>query len=235
MSSKWIIGANSVRIGNICDHSLNDQHAHTMSLLKQKCAASASSGPQSATAQGLLEVEECGVLDPSISKISDEQCKKLIGIEIDGVSTSVATSGRKVWLNSTYAGYFGCGTQLALKNTLRTTAFYSIYDLFLKLYYLQEKSSTKCLELEDVIMDVKECFSVGDRVKLVHASGSRWVGHKLNAMKQMKHVISKLGSYTSHIVTLYMGRYIKSADCAKHKRNTQRPNTFQAAIYLLIL
>ena len=51
----------------------------------------------------------------------------------------------------------------------------------------------KCRELEEIIVDLKECFSFDDGgVKPVRASGSRWVTHKLNAMKRVN---SKYGAY----------------------------------------
>ena len=49
-------------------------------------------------------------------------------------------------------------------------------------------------ELEDIISDFKKCLCFDDAgVKPVHASGSRWVAHKLNAMKR---VLLKFGAYT---------------------------------------
>ena len=34
-SSKWIIGADSVRVSNVRDHAQNDQHTHVMCLLEK--------------------------------------------------------------------------------------------------------------------------------------------------------------------------------------------------------
>ena len=39
-SEKWIVGADSVRTSNVCDHAHNDQHKHAMSLLTKKRAKS---------------------------------------------------------------------------------------------------------------------------------------------------------------------------------------------------
>ena len=42
------------------------------------------------------------------------------------------------------------------------------------------KGHQKCRELDEIIVDLKECFSFDDGgVKPVRASGSRWVTHKL--------------------------------------------------------
>ena len=44
-SSKWIEGAESVRLSNVRDHAKNDQHTHAMHLLKKKQATSAGLSP----------------------------------------------------------------------------------------------------------------------------------------------------------------------------------------------
>ena len=73
----------------------------------------------------------------------------------------------------------------------------------------------KCRELEDIITDLKECLVFEDAgVKPVRASGSRWVAHKLNAMKR---VISQFGAYTNHIATLSEDRSVRVADRAELK------------------
>ena len=51
-------------------------------------------------------------------------------------------------------------------------------------------------------------------VKPVRASGSRWVAHKLSAMKR---VISKFGAYTNHLAALSEDPSVRSADRAKLK------------------
>ena len=63
------------------------------------------------------------------------------------------------------------------------TAFDTVDDLLLKLYY---ESLKECSKLEDIISDLKECFSSDDNgLKPVHVSGSRWVAHKLNAINRL--------------------------------------------------
>ena len=46
----------------------------------------------------------------------------------------------------------------------------------------------------------------------MHASGSRWVAHKLNAMKR---VLSKFGAYTMYLTNLSKDSSVKSVDRAK--------------------
>ncbi len=105
--------------------------------------------------------------------------------------------------------------ELAVKDALKGTAFDAIDEFLLRLYYLYEKSPKKCRELEDLITELRERLSFDHAgVKQVRSSGSRWVSHKLNAMKR---VISKFGAYTNHIATLSKDRSVKSTDCAKLK------------------
>ncbi len=44
-SSKWIIGADSIRASNVKDHAKNDQHTHAMMLLTKEKARAAGQGP----------------------------------------------------------------------------------------------------------------------------------------------------------------------------------------------
>lgn len=44
-SDRWILGINSMRISNVCNHTWSDQHAHVMSVLKEQHSASADMGP----------------------------------------------------------------------------------------------------------------------------------------------------------------------------------------------
>ena len=89
----------------------------------------------------------------------------------------------------------------------------------LRLYYLYEKSPKKCRELEDLITDLRECLSFDDDgVKPLCSSRSKWVSHKLNAMKR---AISKFGAYMSHIAALCEDRSVNRADRAKLKDTTE--------------
>ena len=49
-------------------------------------------------------------------------------------------------------------------------------------------------------------------VKPIRASGSRWVSHKLNAVK---HILYKYRAYTSHLLTISEDHSIKTTDRAK--------------------
>ena len=76
--------------------------------------------------------------------------------------------------------------ELAVKDALKGTRFDLIDEMLLRLYKLYNKSPKKCRELEEIIFDLKEYLWFDDAgVKPVRSCGSRWVAHKLNAMKQV--------------------------------------------------
>ena len=95
----------------------------------------------------------------------------------------------------------------------RALFFNQIDEMLLRLYYIYEKSPKKCRELEDVIIELKKCIEFDDEgTRPIRASGSRWVTHKLSAMKR---VVSKFGAYTNHLTTLSKDSSVKPADRAK--------------------
>ena len=105
--------------------------------------------------------------------------------------------------------------ELAVKDALKGSAFDTVDDMPLKLYYLYEKPPKKCRELEEVVSDLKECICIDEAgIKPVRASGSRWVSHKLNAMRR---VLSKYGAYTGHLLALSEDHSLKSTDRAKFR------------------
>ena len=116
-----------------------------------------------------------------------------------------------------FLGYFGCGAwptgQNSVKDALKSTFFNQIDEMLLRLYYIYEKSPKKCRELEDVIIQLKKCIEFDDKgTRPIRASGSRWVMHKLSAVKR---VVSKFGAYTNHLTTLSKDSSVKPADRAK--------------------
>ena len=71
----------------------------------------------------------------------------------------------------------------------------------------------KCRELEDLVSELVEFISfTGKGLRPIRASGSRWISHKLNAMRR---ILSKYGAYTMHLVALSEDRSVCSTDRAK--------------------
>ena len=167
--------------------------------------------PQSATARGLFQVLERSLQRLGIQELSARECTRLVGVGTDGAAANIAASGLKGLVEGQLQWVFWMWCmahrlELAIKDALKGTFFTDIDEMLLRLYYLYEKSPKRCRELEDIITDLKDCMCFDDAgVKPVRARGSRWVTHKLNAMKQ---VISKsdeidiIGALTGVLQTL---------------------------------
>ena len=84
--------------------------------------------------------------------------------------------------------------------------------MLLQLYYIYiySKSPKKCREL-DQIEDLKGflCFGDDAGTRPVRASGSRWISHKLDAMRR---VLSRYGAYTNHLAALSEDSSVKAID-----------------------
>ena len=174
--------------------------------------------PDHANAAGLFECLQKSLQQLGVSVISAENCKRLIGIGTDGASANIAAAGLKGLVEKEIPWIFWMWclahrVELALKDALKHTAFDLIDDMLIRLYYIYEKSPKKCRELEEVISDLQQCVVFDDAgIRPIRASGSRWVSHKLNAMKR---VLSKYGAYTSHLIALTTDGSVKDVDRAK--------------------
>ena len=199
-----------------CDANGVDERIHTrMSFLSLH-------KPQSVTAQGLLESLQYGLQCLGIQSVKKEGCSKLVGIATDGAAANVAGNGLKGLVERELEWIFWMWClahrlELAIKYALRGTTFDLIDEMLLRLYYLYEKSPKKCRELESIVTDLQGVFHLNDEglgVKPVRACGTRWVCHKLSAMKR---ALSKYGAYTAHLATLSEDASVKPADWAKFK------------------
>ena len=127
--------------------------------------------------------------------------------------------------------------ELAIKDALKGTTFDEINEMLLRLHYLYEKSPKKCRELEDIVADLKGAMCFDDAgVKPVRASGTRWIAHKLNAMKRL---ISKFGGYMNHLFALSEDSSVRSVDKAKlkgyHKTWIQAKYILGCALFIDLL
>ena len=157
--------------------------------------------------------------------MNKEACSRLIGIATDGTAVNIACGGLKglVEKHVPWIYWMWClahRLELAIKDALKGTTFDLIDDMLLRLYYIYDKSPKKCRELEGIVSDLKDCFQFDDEgVRPLRASGSRWVCHKLNAMRR---VLSKYGAYTSHLITLSEDSSVKYVDRVKLKGYLQK-------------
>ena len=190
-----------------CDQDGGDERIHTQMEYFTVVR------PQAVTAEGLSKVLESALQGLGIEEISAEKCLKLVGIGTDGAAANIAAAGLKGLVEGRLSWVFWMWCmahrlELATKDALKPTAFALVDELLLGLYYLYEKSPKRCRELEDIVTDLKACFSFND------ASGSRWIAHKQNAMKR---VVSKFGAYTNHLAALSEDKSVRPADRTKLK------------------
>ena len=172
--------------------------------------------PDKANATGLFDCLQKSLQRFGVPVINAENCEWLIGIGTDGASANVAAAGLKGLVEKEISWIFWmwCLThwvELALQDALKhTTLIWLMVYLFDFIIY--QKSPKICCELE-VISDLQQCVAFDDaRIRPICASGSRWVLHKLNAMKR---VLSKYGAYTSHLIALTSDASVKDVDRAK--------------------
>lgn len=197
-----------------CDTNSSDERVHTRMNFFTVAR------PRAVTAEGLFECLQSGLGQLGIEAIdaAEEYCKKLVGIGTDGAAANIASAGLKglVEKELPWVYWMWClahRLELAVKDALNGTSFDFIDEMLLRLYYIYEKSPKKCRELEEIVSDLQGCLEFDDAgVRPVRSSGSRWVSHKLNAMK---HVLSKFGAYTNHLAALSEDGSVKAGDRAK--------------------
>ena len=178
--------------------------------------------PQHVTAKGLFQSLQYGLQCLGIQSVTKEACSRLLGIATDGAAANVAGNGLKGLVEKELEWIFWMWClahrlELAIKDAVRGTSFDLLDEMLLRFYYLYNKSPKKCMELEGIITDLKGAFHLDDEglgVRPIRACGTRWVCHKLSAMKR---VLSKYGAYTAHLAALSEDSSVKSADRAKFK------------------
>ena len=121
----------------------------------------------SATAEGLYKTLEATLGMLHIPSLTEDDCTKLIGVGTDGASANVARKGLKGLIGKRlpwvyWSWCLAHRLELAVKDALKSTQFDAIDECLLRLYYLYEKSAKRCRELDDIIIDLKECYSFDD-------------------------------------------------------------------------
>ena len=163
---------------------------------------------------GLRNIRACdGGSTADGIKFGIEQCfdevgitnysEKLIGFCSDGANVNKGDkTGVKALLkeHSPWLIFIWCLShrlELAIKEALNDTFFSVIDEILLHLYYLYEKSPKKCGELADLHQELKTVYEFdAGGLKALRSSGTRWVSHKLNAMRLL---IDKFGLYMHHL------------------------------------
>ena len=82
--------------------------------------------------------------------------------------------------------------ELAVKNALKNTAFDFVEHSCIMYMRKRQKNAENYMKL---CLISENALALMNGVKLIRASGSRWVSHKLNVMRR---ILSKYGAYTWH-------------------------------------
>lgn len=98
---------------------------------------------------------------------------------------------------------------------LPTLYFNEVDEVLLRLYYLYENSPKKLRGLYELHLAYKETFKFQEgAVKPKRATGTRWICHKLSALKVL---VDKFGLFIQHLETLSCDTTVKSSDQSKLK------------------
>lgn len=103
--------------------------------------------------------------------------------------------------------------ELALKDALSSTYFKEVDEALLRMYYMYEKSPKKMRGLDEIYKAYKETFDFAEgSLKPKRASGTRWIAHKLDALKLL---VDNFGIIMQHLETISYDKSVNSADQAK--------------------
>ena len=145
--------------------------------------------------------------------------KKMIGFTSDGAAVnwgdkhSVKTILREEseWL--VFVWCIAHHLELALSDALKDTMFKDIDEMLWRIYYLYQKAPKKLRQLRDLHETFKSTMDyLEGGCKPKKASGTRWIAHKLNAMKM---ILDKWGLYIVHLEHLSQDKSIKAKDRSK--------------------
>ena len=152
---------------------------------------------------------------------------KLVGIGCDGTNVNLGTNGFRGYIEKSvpWAVSFWClvhHLKLLLKDALKGINLYNtIDDILMRAYYLYEKSSKKCHELDELVASLRECLEEDEMPssrtkgnKPLRACGTRFVSHKVAAINRF---IDQYGAYINHLITLTEDSSVKPADKQKLK------------------
>ena len=103
----------------------------------------------------------------------------------------------------------------ALEDALKGTRFDDVDKMLLRSYYLYQKAPKKLRQLRELFEIYRGATDyLSDNCKPKKASGTRWISHKLGAMKT---VLDKWGLYIQHLENLTEDKSLKAKDRAKMK------------------
>ena len=188
----------------------------------------------SSTAEGVVggiksALESLGLSDVGMPPPSP------IGLGGDGCNTNRGEKGGVIALLKKEFPWFvfvwcvAHRLELALKDGLNGTYFKEVDECLLRLYYLYEKSPKKMRGLEELYNSYKQCLEfVEGSLKPKRASGTRWILHKVCALKLL---VDKFGIYMQHIESLSCDNSVKQKDQAKLRGYLRKWKTGKMFVY----
>ena len=145
-----------------------------------------------------------GAINDSFTSLGITKFKsKLVGFGADGASLNrgnkegiiAMLSEEMPWIIFNWC--LSHRLELAVKEALAGTMFDVIDEMLLRIYYLYKKSPKKLSELSSLKEELKHTFEFEEgRTKPVRSCGTRWMAHKLNAIRL---TVDKFGLYMEHL------------------------------------
>ena len=186
----------------------------------------------SSTAQGVVDGIKKALIEAGLKDVTTVTPPALGG---DGCSTNRGEKGGvKGILKKEYPWFLfvwciAHRLELALKDALSSTYFKEIDDCLLKPYYLYEKSPKRLRSLQELSNIYKDSLEfVEGSMKPKRASGTRWITHKLNALKVL---VDKFGIFIQHLESCSSDKSVKADDRAKLKGYLRKWKSGKLFIY----
>ena len=105
--------------------------------------------------------------------------------------------------------------ELEIQDAMKGTYFNQVDEMLLRIYYLYKRSPKKLRELAEIHDLVKQSIEFdASGVKPIKASGTRWIAHKIGALKKL---LDKYSIYILHLENLCSDKSYPEKDRAKFK------------------
>ena len=170
----------------------------------------------SSTAQGVIDGIKTALTETGLKGVTATTPPVHVGLGGDGCSTNRGEkAGVKAILKKKYSWFLFVWCiahclELALKDAFRGTYFKEIDDCLLKLYCLYKKSPKRLRGLRELSNMCKDSWEfVEGSVKAKRASGTRWIIHKLNALKVL---VDKFSIFIQHLESCSSDTSMKADD-----------------------
>ena len=165
--------------------------------------------------------------------------KKTVAFGADGASVNRGEDNGVISLiqdTSPWVIFLWCiahRLELSLKDALADTCFKHIDELLLNIYLLYYKSPKKLRQLKefaDLYSQSLERTSSG-KVRPKNAKGTRWIGHKWNAMRN---IFANYGVYMGHIEKMTVDKSYTSKERAKFVGYLKKWKHAKTPLYLAL-